>query len=100
MDARANCSSPGSAKPGPDPARPNNLKRCRKPDGYAGAFPDDAPDVERSPVPLDDMLDDGEAEASASGFAAAGIVGAVEALGQAGEMLAGDSGAMVGHRQG
>ena len=46
-----------------------------------------------------DVLGDGETEASASGFAGAGFVDAVEAFEQAGEMLGGDAGAEVSDKE-
>ena len=48
---------------------------------------------------LDDMLDDGEAEPGAARIAAARGIDAVEALGQAREMVGGDAVAMVAHDQ-
>ena len=42
-----------------------------------------------------DVLDDGEAEAGAAGFARAGLVDAIEALEDALQVLGGDAGAEV-----
>ena len=48
-----------------------------------------------SAVGLDDVLDDGQAQAGAAGLAGAGFVNAVEALEDAVEVLGGDAGAEV-----
>src|SRR5688500_11241218 len=63
-----------------------------------GAFADIAPDVERSAMALDDVLDDRQAEPGAAGFAAARGVGPVEALGHPAQMLARNSRSVVAHR--
>src|SRR5436190_17266322 len=62
----------------------------------AGADADCAAQVEGAAVALDDVLDDGEAKAGAAGFAAARRIDAVEALGHSRQMLARDSGPVVG----
>src|SRR5205814_6529497 len=54
---------------------------------------------ERAPVPLDDMLDDGETKTRAGGFAAARRIDAVEALRDTRQMLSRDAGTMIGDRQ-
>src|SRR5689334_13600777 len=74
----------------------SSLGRDRKPYGDPRPGADRAPDVEHSAMPLDDMLDDGEAKAGAGGLAAAGGIDAVEALGHPRQMLARDPRAMVG----
>src|SRR5579864_1808909 len=68
----------------------------RQPDGDAGAHAERAPDIERAAMALDDVLDDGEAKACASGFAAARSINAVETLGDARQMLPRNPRPMVG----
>ena len=50
-------------------------------------------------MPLDDMLDDGEAQARTADAPAAPRIDAVEAFGQAGQMAGGDAFAAVGDAQ-
>ena len=50
-------------------------------------------------MPLDDMLDDGEAKPGAARVAAARRIDTIESLGQAGEVGGGDAIALVGHAQ-
>src|SRR3954468_2925732 len=58
-----------------------------------------AGDVERRVMARDGMLDDGEAEAGAAGLARAAAVDAVEALGEAGNVLVRDADARVLHAE-
>ena len=51
------------------------------------------------PWVCDDVAGDGEAEAGAAGLAGAGLVDAVEALEDAGEVLGGDARAEVAHAE-
>ena len=63
-------------------------------------WPELALDVEPAAMAVDDVLDDGEAEPGAAQLARAGGIDAVEALGQARQMLARDAVAVVAHRDG
>src|SRR5437868_6031514 len=65
-------------------------------DGDGGSRANARSNRERPAVPLDDMLDDGEAEPGAAAVAATRGVDAVEALGQARQVLRRDSLAAVG----
>ena len=47
-------------------------------------------------MPLNDVLDDRQTKSGAAGFAASGWVDAIEALRDARQMLARDSGAVIG----
>src|SRR6267143_1325294 len=72
----------------------------RKAHGEAAACTELAVDVEARLVARDGVLDDGQAEARAAGFARAAAVDAVEALGEPRQMLRRDAGAGVLHREG
>src|SRR5579863_6164544 len=61
------------------------------------ALADDAAHLELRAVPLQNVLDDGEAESRAAGRARAALIDTVEALGQSRDMLGGDADAGVGH---
>ena len=54
---------------------------------------------EAATVSLEDVLDDGEAEAGAAGFAGAGLVNAVKPLEDAMEVFRGDAGAKILHSE-
>ena len=60
-----------------------------------GAVAEFALGPDAAAVGLDDVLDDGEAEAGAAGFTGAGLVHTVESLEDAVEVLGGDAGAEV-----
>src|SRR6478672_3375807 len=68
----------------------------RQSHAHRGAHAQSAADVERTAVPLDDMLDDGEPQASATRFAATGLVRPVKALGNARQMLPRDPRPVIG----
>src|SRR5712691_7100670 len=64
-------------------------------DAHRGAPLDLALDVELATVRGDEMLDDGQAEAGAAQLARTGLVHAIEALGDAGQISGGNAGAGV-----
>ncbi len=55
-------------------------------------------DFDRTLVTLDDVLDDRKSKTGAPGFAASSSVDTIETLGHAGEVLARDARAVIGHR--
>src|SRR5262245_26674701 len=57
-------------------------------------------DVQAAPVPVDDVLHDGEAEAGPAELPGAGRIDPVEPLGQPRDMLLGDAFALVGDAEG
>src|SRR5579885_1739385 len=69
-------------------------------DGEDRALAELAVDVERATMVVDDVLDDGEAEAGAAQFARAPGIDAVEALGEPRQMLARDALAVIAHADG
>ena len=78
-----------------EPDRAGSGKRDREP----GALPRLAGDVELAPVAVDDVLDDGEAQARSALVAALRHVDPVEPLGQARQVLGRDAGAVILHRE-
>src|SRR5690242_19665843 len=73
------------------------LARRAKIDREDRALPELALDLERGAVAIDDVLDDGEAEPGAAHRARASRVDAVEALGEARNVLPRDALATVAH---
>src|SRR5436305_4629733 len=64
----------------------------------ARANADFALDLERAPMPLDDVLDDREAKAGSARAPASRRIDAVESFGQSRQVFAGDSRPVVGYR--
>ena len=64
-------------------------------DGEDAAFARRAFDIDAALMGLDDVLDDGQAEAGAAELAAAGAIDAVEALEEARQVLRGDAAAAI-----
>src|ERR1700722_6643423 len=75
------------------------LRGGRKMDGEDRSQAGLALDLEQAAVMADDMLDDGEAEPGAAERARTRGIDAVEALGEAGNMLARDAAAVVAHAE-
>ena len=84
--------APVGAALGGSRARP---RRARQPDGEGAALAEGRGDLEPALVAVEDVLDDGEPEPGAALVAAGGDAHAVEALGQAVDVLARDARAVV-----